>query len=64
MKPSLVEIAPGELLDKITILDIKRARITQPDKLRNVPVELAALEEARQRAIVPSEQLDRLVAEL
>jgi 3-methyladenine DNA glycosylase/8-oxoguanine DNA glycosylase len=64
MKPILVEIAPGELLDKITILEIKRARITQPDKLRNVQVELAALEEARQRAVPASEPLDRLVAEL
>ena len=44
MKPILVEIAPGELLDKITILEIKRARITQPDKLRNVQADTAMRE--------------------
>ncbi len=49
MKPILVEIAPGELLDKITILRIKRERMTQPDKLRSVEVELAILEAARAR---------------
>lgn len=32
----LVEIAPGELVDKITILVIKLERITDPAKLRNV----------------------------
>ena len=31
-----VEIAPGELIDKITILDIKSERIDDPDKLKNV----------------------------
>src|SRR4051794_19371547 len=32
----LVEISPGELLDKVTILEIKRARVTDPGKLRHV----------------------------
>ena len=32
----LVEIAPGELLDKITILEIKAERITEADRLHNV----------------------------
>jgi len=64
MKPILVEIAPGELLDKITILEIKRARIAQPEKLRNVQVELATLEEARGKTILPSATLDRLTADL
>jgi Family of unknown function (DUF6165) len=64
MKPIIVEIAPGELLDKITILEIKRARITQPDKLRNVQVELATLEAARAATIPPSERLSELTAQL
>ena len=40
----LVPISPGELIDKITILRIKVARITDPAKLVNVKVELEALE--------------------
>ena len=34
-----VGIAPGELLDKITILQIKLERIRDPDKLANVRYE-------------------------
>ena len=64
MKPILVEIAAGELLDKITILQIKRVHITQPDKVLNIENELAALEAARATAMPASQQLDRLVAEL
>jgi hypothetical protein len=64
MKPILVEIAPGELVDKITILEIKRVRITQPDKLRNVEVELATLDDARSKAMPPSEELRRLTDQL
>jgi Family of unknown function (DUF6165) len=39
----LVPLSPGELLDKITILRIKAARMTDGEKLRNVRVELALL---------------------
>ncbi|MFM7708171.1 MAG: DUF6165 family protein [Gammaproteobacteria bacterium] len=45
MKDILVPISPGELLDKITILRIKSARMTDETKLRNVRVELAVLEQ-------------------
>jgi hypothetical protein len=45
MKDILVPISPGELLDKITILRIKSARMTDETKLRNVRVELEALEQ-------------------
>jgi Family of unknown function (DUF6165) len=40
-----VPVSPGEMLDKITILRIKSARMTDPSKLRNVRTELAALQE-------------------
>jgi hypothetical protein len=60
----LVEIAPGELIDKITILEIKRARITDTAKLAHIGAELAALEAARDRALAPSDDLARLTAEL
>ena len=45
MKDLLVPISPGELLDKITILRIKSSRMTDETKLRNVRVELDALEQ-------------------
>jgi hypothetical protein len=45
MKDILVPISPGELLDKITILRIKQARILDAGKLANVKVELALLEQ-------------------
>jgi hypothetical protein len=40
----LVPISPGELLDKITILRIKSARMTDVAKLANVRLELSLLE--------------------
>jgi hypothetical protein len=45
MKDILVPLSPGELLDKITILRIKSARMTDEAKLRNVRTELEALEQ-------------------
>jgi Family of unknown function (DUF6165) len=44
MKDILVPLSPGELLDKITILRIKVARIQEAAKLANVKLELALLE--------------------
>jgi uncharacterized protein YukE len=44
MNDILVPVSPGELLDKITILRIKAARIQDAAKLANVKTELALLE--------------------
>jgi hypothetical protein len=41
----LVPISPGELLDKITILRIKAARITDVAKIGNIRLELGLLEQ-------------------
>jgi len=40
-----VPISPGELVDKITILEIKSARMTDPAKLANVRIELGLLQD-------------------
>ncbi|MFO7305659.1 MAG: DUF6165 family protein [Gammaproteobacteria bacterium] len=40
-----VPISPGELIDKITILQIKSERISDPTKVANVRAELALLEQ-------------------
>jgi len=39
-----VPISPGELIDKITILQIKSERMTDPAKVANVRTELSMLE--------------------
>jgi len=44
MNDILVPIFPGELLDKITILRIKAARMTDAAKVQNVRLELSLLE--------------------
>lgn len=59
-----VEVAPGELIDKIVILQIKLERMTDPAKLKNVKIEFDTLTAARDAAIPPSPELDALTAEL
>lgn len=59
-----VEIAPGELIDKITILEIKLARITDAAKLRNVRAEWETLVRARDAAIAPSPEIEAETAAL
>ena len=45
MTELLVPISPGELIDKITILEIKSQRMTDAAKLHNVRTELTLLSE-------------------
>jgi tetratricopeptide (TPR) repeat protein len=59
-----VEVAPGELIDKITILEIKSERLAEPAKLDQVRRELDALRRARAGAVPPSDVLTRLEAAL
>src|SRR5262249_50828525 len=62
--PILVETAPGELIDKITILELKAERITDPAKLANLRAELALLTSVRDRAMPSSSDLDDSAVEL
>ena len=48
MAELLVPISPGELIDKITILEIKSQRMTDAAKLHNVRTELTLLSETWQ----------------
>jgi post-segregation antitoxin (ccd killing protein) len=59
-----IEVGPGELIDKLTILEIKQARIDDPAKRANVTTELESLRRARDQSIAPSPALDALAAEL
>ncbi|HEV7432395.1 MAG TPA: DUF6165 family protein [Steroidobacteraceae bacterium] len=51
MQDILVPISPGELLDKITILRIKSARMSDTNKLANVRLELGLLEKQWRSAL-------------
>jgi tetratricopeptide (TPR) repeat protein len=59
-----VEVAPGELLDKLTILQIKSERITDTSKLSNVRSELAVVETTRRRTIREQPGLPELIHQL
>lgn len=59
-----VAVSPGELIDKITILEIKAERIPDAAKRANVGRELAALRAARDAAIPSSAELRRLTLDL
>jgi len=62
--PLLAPISVGELLDKISILELKEAAIADPAGHANVMRELAALRAVRYREVAASPQLDALYAEL
>ncbi len=47
----LAEISAGELIDKITILEIKKAKITNKDKLIEIEKELLSLNETMKKFI-------------
>ena len=57
-------VAIGELIDKITILDIKAERFTDAAKRENVLMELRMLRARRDQAIPKSPELDSLSAQL
>jgi hypothetical protein len=59
-----IAVSPGELIDRITILEIKRARIRDPDKLRNVERAYVALSKALSAAILMTPRLAGLSKEL
>jgi len=59
MKDILVPISPGELLDKITILQIKLARILDAGKLANVKRELSLLEQTWKESGCATQDLAR-----
>jgi len=60
----LIEVSYGELIDKITILEIKAAQVKDPIKLNNVQHELKKLISVLQGQIRPDAGLDELTAQL
>ena len=60
----LTPISPGELIDKLTILEIKLARIADAEKLANVQVEFDALSAVIRDHIQPREDVQSLHTQL
>ena len=63
-QPIMIEVGAGELIDKITILEIKSERIEDAAKVKNVRHELDVLSAARDANLAPSDELTRLTLEL
>ena len=59
-----VPVSPGEVLDKITILEIKSERISDPDKLVNVNRELELLQASWQKFVDVDDDVRRIHAKL
>ena len=64
MNEILIPISPGELLDKITILQIKSERIADAAKVANVQTELGLLEKVWNEAVDDDAQIRALKREL
>ena len=60
----LIPASAGELIDKITILEIKLKNIVDPVKNRNVAVELAALSKCFEENIIQSNEIEELKTNL
>jgi transcriptional regulator of nitric oxide reductase len=56
----LVPVSPAEVLDKITILEIKSERMTDPAKLDNVRVELELLRQTWSKSVPDDPAVQRL----
>jgi hypothetical protein len=59
-----IPVSWGELIDKLTILELKAGRFRDPEQLDNVRRELAALRTARDRGGPMIEAVDHAAGEL
>ena len=64
MNKILVEVSAGELLDKITILEIKKDKIKDPKKLEYILDELSILKKEFESNIKSDVKLDQLYQSL
>ena len=58
------EISAGELIDKITILEIKKVKINDSEKLMNVEKELSSLNATLKKSVPNSSKIKKLIDEL
>ena len=64
MNKILVEVSVGELLDKISILEIKQEKIKDPEKLRFINDEHSILKSQLKRNVKTDEKLEKLFQSL
>jgi uncharacterized protein YukE len=64
MEQIQVPVSPGELLDKITILEIKSERMSDAEKLANVRLELSILNRTWSGSVTADSTVQRIHADL
>ena len=64
MNKIIVEVSIGELLDKISILEIKQEKIKDKDKLKFISDEHAVLKNQLEKNVKSSDQLEKLFKSL
>tara|TARA_B100001996_G_scaffold379658_1_gene365762 strand:+ start:971 stop:1360 length:390 start_codon:yes stop_codon:yes gene_type:complete len=64
MNKILVEVSVGELLDKISILEIKKEKIKSSDKLKFINDEYIILKEQLKKNVQPRDAINVLFKEL
>ena len=64
MNKIIVEVSIGELLDKISILEIKKQKIKDPEKLRFISNEHLILKDQLNKSVKSDEKLEKLFNEL
>ena len=64
MNKILVEVSVGELLDKISILEIKKEKIKDPEKLKFINEEYGILKDQLNKNVKSDEMLDKLFQSL
>ena len=60
----LAEISAGELIDKITILEIKKIKISNKEKLNDIEKELSSLNRTMKKSIPDQNLIKDLIARL
>ena len=60
----LAEISAGELIDKITILEIKKKKIKDSEKLKDIEKELSSLNTTLKNAISDTSKISELIKKL
>ena len=60
MNKILVEVSAGELLDKLTILEIKQEKIKDPEKLKYINDEYSVLKNQLNKSVKSDPKLDEL----
>ena len=60
----LAEISAGELIDKITILEIKKTKINDGDKLKDIEKELSSLNDTLKNSIFDKSKIEESINKL